>query len=224
MSALLIIFAKEPTPGQVKTRLTPPLSAEAAAALYQHFVADILEEMGRLKGLELALAYSPPGAHSFFQELVPAGTRLFTQEGADLGERLARALAWGFGAGFRPVLLRGSDSPDLPGSFLVEAREVLQAGRAQVVLGPCADGGYYLVGLKGPQPALFQDMAWSSATVLADTLDRARALSLTVHLLPAWEDIDTYGDLLRYLKRPHPAPAPGWRSDRLARELLLRRP
>ena len=97
---------------------------------------------------------------------------------------MARAFDWGFAAGFGPVMLRGSDVPDLPAAVVAEAREVLAAGRAQVVLGPATDGGYHLVGLTEPQPRLFQGPAWSSSTVLADTLELARHLGLRVHLLP----------------------------------------
>ena len=220
MTALLMIFAKEPRAGQVKTRLSPPLSPQDATQLYHTFLEDILEEMVRVPEMRLALAYSPPSARSYFRGLAPAGTDLFPQEGEDLGERMARACARGLAAGFGPVLLRGGDVPDLPGAVVAEAREVLAAGQAQVVLGPALDGGYYLVGLAEPQPGLFQGPVWSSRTVLADTLERAGRLGLKVHLLPAWPDIDTYADLLAFLGRAHPAPQPGWRSHREARRLL----
>jgi rSAM/selenodomain-associated transferase 1 len=220
MTALLIIFAKEPRPGQVKTRLSPPLSPEAAAQLYHCFIQDILDEMTRVPEVRLAVAFSPPTAQVFFRRLAPPGTILFPQEGADLGERMERAFARNFAAGFGPVLLRGSDVPDLPAAVVSEARAVLAAGQAQVVLGPCPDGGYYLVGLSEPQPALFRGLAWSSSTVLADTLRLARQLDLRVHLLPPWPDIDTYDNLRTFLNRPRPAPQPGWRSREQARRLL----
>ena len=89
-----------------------------------------------------------------------------------------------------------------------------------MVLGPSRDGGYYLMGLKAPHPELFQGITWSTGAVLADTLSRAQDLALKVHLLPAWTDIDTYADLVVFLKLPHPPPQPGWRSDRTAREVL----
>ncbi len=220
MTTLLIIFAKEPVPGQVKTRLCPPLSPEGVAKLYRCFLEDILEEVVRWPELSLALAYSPPGALPFFQSLVPPGTQLFPQEGAGLGERMARAFDRGFGAGFEVVLLRGSDSPDLPGKVFLEAESVLQAGKAELALGPSPDGGYYLVGLRARRPELFRGQVWSTATVLAETLSRAEGLSLKIHLLPSWPDLDTYDDLLNFLARPHPAPLPGWRSDLTARKLL----
>ncbi|MFA5111084.1 MAG: TIGR04282 family arsenosugar biosynthesis glycosyltransferase [Desulfobaccales bacterium] len=217
---MLIIFAKEPRPGLVKTRLSPPLSPEEATQLYHSFLQDIVAEMARVPEMNLALAYSPSGARDFFRRLTPPGADLFPQEGKDLGERMARACARGLAAGFGPVLLRGGDVPDLPGAVVAEAREVLAAGRAQVVLGPAMDGGYYLVGLAEPQPGLFRGPAWSSRTVLTDTLRLAEELGLKVHLLPAWPDIDTYADLLAFLGRAHPAPHPGWRSHREACRLL----
>ncbi len=220
MATLTIIFAKEPVPGQVKTRLTPPLRPEAACRLYHCFLEDILEEVTRLPGMEMALAYAPADAGNFFRKLAPAAMRLIPQEGQNLGERLAGAFDWGFAAGFQTILLRGSDTPDLPGAFILEAREKLAAGPAQVVLGPSLDGGYYLIGLKAPCPDLFAGLAWSTDAILAQTLSRALELTLEVHLLPCWPDIDTYADLVNFLKQPHPAPQCGWRSDRTARELL----
>jgi hypothetical protein len=135
---------------------------------------------------------------------------------------MARAFARNFAAGFGSVLLRGSDVPDLPAAVVSEAAAVLTSGQAQVVLGPCPDGGYYLVGLSEPHPALFQGPAWSSSTVLTDTLCLARQLGLRVHLLPPWADIDTYDNLRTFRNRPYPAPQPGWRSHELALRLLGR--
>jgi uncharacterized protein len=220
MATLLIIFAKEPLPGQVKTRLCPPLAPEAAAQLYHSFLQDILAEMGRLPQLNVALAYHPPAAEPFFRKLAPAHIHLFPQEGGDLGERLTLALARCFALGYGPVLVMGSDVPDLPGRLVVEAKEFLEQGKAEVVLGPAPDGGYYLVGLKAPHPQLFQGLPWSTGAVLSGTLHRARSLSLPLYLLPRWPDIDTYPDLLTFLGQPHPAPAPGWRTHFKARQLL----
>jgi len=217
---VLIIFAKEPLPGQVKTRLCPPLSPQAAARLYGQFLEDVLEEMADLPQLPIAVAYTPEAARPFFQKLVSPDTHLVAQAGADLGDRLRQAFAWGFAQGAATVLIRNSDSPDLPGSLVLEAQEVLAGGRAQAVLGPCPDGGYYLVGLKTPQPRLFQDINWSSSTVLADTLAQAGRLGLTAHLLPSWLDIDTIADLQAFVRSPKTLPAPGWRSYDLVKTLL----
>ena len=222
MAALLIIFAKEPRPGQVKTRLTPPLSPAAAARLYKNFLADILEEMGRLPEINLALAYTPAGAEDFFRKLAQPSVLLFPQEGADLSERLVRAFDRGFAGGWERVLVRNSDSPDLPGDMLLTANQALESGQTDLVLGPSPDGGYYLVGLNQPRPQLFQGISWSSPTVLADTLGRARSLSLAVHLLPSWPDIDTIDDLRAFAAQPLLPEGPGRRSYLCARELLTR--
>ena len=213
MDTLLVILAKKPVPGQVKTRFCPPLSPEAAAALYHCFLLDILEEMGRLPEVSLALAYSPPESLSFFQKVAPPGCRLAPQEGKDLGERLVQALAWGFSQGFTRVLIRNSDSPNLPGRLILEARAALGAKGAEVVLGPCPDGGYYLVGLTAPHPRLFEEMPWSTDLVLNATRDRARNLGLALHLLPPWPDMDNYEDLKDFMKKGPPAvDAPGRRT------------
>jgi rSAM/selenodomain-associated transferase 1 len=218
--AVLIIFAKEPAPGQVKTRLCPPMSPQDAARLHGQFLEDVLEEMARLPEITIALAYTPESSRPFFQNLAPPAILLVAQAEAYLDERLIQACDWGFAQGFETVLIRNSDSPDLPGWVVVEAQLILDSGRAQVVLGPCPDGGYYLMGLKSPQPQLFQGISWSSPTVLADTLAQAERLGLTVHLLPTWLDIDTLADLQAFVRSPKTSPTPGWRSYRLAQDLL----
>jgi rSAM/selenodomain-associated transferase 1 len=220
VGTVLIIFAKEPASGQVKTRLCPPLSPQAAARLYGQFLEDVLEEMARLPQISIALAYTPASARPFFHNLAAPGMHVTAQAGEDLGERLQQAFDWGFAQGAGTVLIRNSDSPDLPGSLVTEAQQVLGRSRAQVVLGPCPDGGYYLVGLNRPQPQLFQGIAWSGPTVLADTLARAESLGLMVQLLPPWPDIDTFEDLLAFVSSPKTSPTPGWRSFDLAKALL----
>jgi len=220
MDALLIIFAKEPRPGQVKTRLCPPLSPEEAAALYQCFLLDVLEEMQSLTGVELALAYTPAEARDFFQKLGPPEIRLTPQTGGDLGERLTAACHGALAAGYSAVMVRNSDSPDLPGKLVLEARDLLLGGQSQVVLGPNPDGGYYLVGLTVPPGNLFQGMVWSTPRVLAETLARVRRLGLTVGILPSWADIDTLADLKGFLQRAPKPGQPGWRSWHKGAELL----
>ncbi len=219
MAAVLIIFAKEPVPGQVKTRLAAHLGPGPAAQLYRQFLLDVLAEMGTLTGLHLALAFSPATARDGFAGLAP-GVELVAQADGDLGARLAAAFAWGFGAGYAPVIIRNSDSPDLPARLVTEAAEVLAGGAADLAVGPCPDGGYYLVGLRAPAPALFADVPWSSGKELARTLANARRLSLRPRLLAPWADIDTLDDLQAFLRQPLAPSAPGRPSQALARRLL----
>jgi len=188
----LIVMAKYPEPGAVKTRLARVLGADNACALYRAFVLDLA---GRLDNLPYAVtwAYWPPTAP--FQGLVRGG-RYRPQEGGNLGERMAKALAEEFAEHGGPILVIGADAPHLPAARLAEAAAAL-AGGADVVLGPSADGGYYLIGLRGPAPGLFSDIPWSTARVLGTTRERAAALGLGVHLLPPGFDLDEPADLAR---------------------------
>ena len=220
---LLVIFAKEPASGQVKTRLSPPLSPAEAAELYHYFLQDVVAEMAHLPEIEVAIAYDPASARGFFETLSGEGVRLVPQTDAGLGERLIQAFAWGFSRGFSSIIIRNSDSPDLPGVVVQEAKEALSQGRADVALGPSPDGGYYLAGLRRPCPDLFLDVAWSTDQVLNQTLARARSLGLKAHLLPPWPDIDDIVGLVNFLKKPLAPPTPGWRSHAWARERLLPR-
>ncbi len=183
---------------------------------------DIVDLMAGLPGVDLALAYSPHTAREFFRAISPS-SQIFPQEGSGLGERLAAAFGWGFHRGYTSVLIRNSDSPDLPAALVLEAAERLAARNVDMVLGPSPDGGYYLVGLRRPWPDLFAGVAWSTSRTLADTRVRAARLGLTVDLLPAWPDIDTWADLKDFARRELAPSAPGWRSHRLARELTVGR-
>jgi hypothetical protein len=134
--------------------------------------------------------YLPQGGERVFDGLLPQGFRLLLQRGEDLGERLFHATEDLLSAGFYSVCLVNADSPTLPDSLLREAMLALQAPEERVVLGPATDGGYYLIGLKRAHRRLFQGISWSTSEVLAQTVERAREMSLDVHLLPEWYDVD----------------------------------
>jgi rSAM/selenodomain-associated transferase 1 len=195
MSGSVVVFAKQPVPGQVKTRLCPPFTAEQAAAFYAEMLADVLEttcRAGVALGLEVVLAVQPPEALAAIA--APPGLRREPQRGADLGARMQHALARELAAGRCPVLLRGSDSPALGLATLEGALHALE--KADLVICPDRDGGYNLVGLRRAAPGLFAH-AMSTASVLDDTLAAARRGGLTHALLPAGFDIDTASDLTR---------------------------
>lgn len=191
----LIVFAKAPRPGLVKTRLAPPLSLEQCANLYEAMLLDVLEASARFaEALDLlpVLAFHPPDAAGELLARVPAGYRLQVQRGADLGERMANAFADAAAAGVDRVLVRGSDSPALDGEILATALDTLDGG-GDVVLTPDQGGGYALIGLRRPQPKLFE-MPMSREDVLAQTLEAARRAGLRVSTTTANFDIDTMGD------------------------------
>jgi len=184
-------MAKHPVPGRVKTRLAAVLGADAACALYVAFVLDLAERLGALP-YAVTWAYTPADAP--FAALLP-GARCRPQRGRDLGERLAAAIADELAAGPGPVLAIGADAPHVPEAALAEAASALGRG-ADVVLGPAADGGYYLIGLRAPAPGLFAGIDWSTGEVLEATLARAQAAALAVHFLPPSFDVDRPADLV----------------------------
>ena len=192
---MLIVVAKQPAAGQTKTRLCPPLTGETAAALYECFLRDTLAIMRLTPDVSCAIGYLPATADAYFHQLAPDFT-LLRQEGADLGERLDQLLTTALGQGAPAAVVMDSDSPTLPPAYLCEAFAQLAAG-ADVVLGPCDDGGYYLIGLTKPAPRLLRDVQMSTPTVLQDTLAIAAALGLRVALLPTWYDVDTAAELQR---------------------------
>ena len=132
----------------------------------------------------------------------PADVRLLPQRGADLGARMSRLLSDLLAEGYAGAIAVGTDTPTLPTAYLVEACEALRSGAADVVLGPSEDGGYYLIGLGAPAPELFVDMPWSTATVYAETLARARAGGRRISRLADWFDVDRVPDLVRLGRAP----------------------
>jgi rSAM/selenodomain-associated transferase 1 len=195
MQAALIVVGKKPVPGFTKTRLCPPFTPRAAAEFYRCLLLDTLALAARLEAADHVLAYAPPDAGPYFEDLVPDGFHLVPQRGANLGQRLANALAEQFEVGYRRVVIMNSDGPTLPLAWLEEAFSGLD--RADISLGPGHDGGYYLIGMKRLHPELFRGIAWSTEAVIPQTLAICRRLGLLVHYLPEWYDVDVSTDLVR---------------------------
>jgi rSAM/selenodomain-associated transferase 1 len=191
-SDTLLVVAKKPTPGQTKTRLCPPLTPIQAADLYDCFLYDTLDTMRKVPGVHRVIGYLPEDALGYFRQLAH-DMGLTCQRGSSLGERLDHLLTETLAGGSGRVVVMDSDSPTLPVDYISQAFERL-AG-VDVVLGPTRDGGYYLIGLKQPQPHLLRQVQMSTPHVLTDTLALAKATGLTVSLLPTWYDVDTIADL-----------------------------
>lgn len=192
--ALLALFAKAPIPGEVKTRLCPPLSLTEAASLYEAMLLDILDQHARFEGAERVLWYTPPAAASWFERSAGGRYRLRPQEGPDLGARMGTLFRAHAREGYGRMVLRGTDSPTLPLERVSAAFDALE--RAELVLCPDRDGGYNLIGLRAPCDALFE-LEMSRASVLEQTVARAREKGLCVEILPPHHDVDTAEDLSR---------------------------
>ena len=198
--AVLVVFAKVPRPGEVKTRMCPPLSHAEAAELYASMLADVLETSARAArrlGIDPVLALHPAALGRELAQEVPTPFRVVPQRGPNLSARMVWAVREAAAGGAPRVLLRGSDSPALDEQAIAAALDALE--RCDVVLRPDRDGGYNLVGLRRPTTAIFAH-PMSTGHVLADTLARARGLRLAVDVAAPGFDLDTIADL-RWLAR-----------------------
>ena len=198
---LLVVVAKAPVPGKVKTRFGPQLTPDEAAGLYECFLQDRLREIRKLSGIHLAIAYTPISAIKKFTALASSGIHLFEQRGKHLGERLNNIFLDKLNGDYQAVSIIDSDSPDLPGHLIETSFQRLISRRADVVFGPCHDGGYYLVGMRRPHPELFKDIPWSTDRVLDATLEKSHQLELKTDLLPKWHDLDTFQDLINFYSK-----------------------
>jgi rSAM/selenodomain-associated transferase 1 len=190
-------MAKVPAAGRVKTRLCPPLTPDQAARLARCFLQDRIEQLREVAAAAPVVAFTPADLEAELRGLLPGDVRLVPQEGADLGARLDRILTDLLAESGAGAVAIDADSPTLPTDYLRQACARLAEATADVVLGPCQDGGYYLIGLRRPAPALFRAMPWSTPAVLGETVARARRLGLRLALLPAWFDVDRGEDLGR---------------------------
>lgn len=194
-------MAKVPMAGEVKTRLCPPLRPDEAARLARCFLLDRVEQLVGLPACDPLVAYLPPEREAELRALLP-GVRLWPQVGAELGLRMDRLLSDLLAEGYAGAVAVGTDTPTLPTAYLAETCRLLGGGAADVVLGPAEDGGYYLIGLAAPAPALFVDMPWGTSTVYRTTLARAEGDGRRVVVLPTWFDVDRGEDLGRLARAP----------------------
>ena len=205
----LVVMAKAPRPGKVKTRLSPPLTSDQASALNICFIKDTTENIQQVtKASNSAglVAYTPIGDEAAFDGLLPGGFQLLAQRGDGFGERLLFVCEDLFTSGFSSVCLIDSDSPTLPQPALLQAVKSLSRAGDRMLLGGSDDGGYYLIGVKHPHHRLFEQIDWSTERVFAQTLERAREIALPAELLPTWYDVDdaaTLDRLQRELASPH---------------------
>ena len=194
----LIIFAKAPIPGQVKTRLCPPLNPDEAASLHGSMVMDIAEQTRGIRRLDRFLACTPSLDHAFFQTLAARyRLTLCEQVGDDLGQRMNHAINKSLKKGYQYALVIGTDIPALSLETYKKAVSLLKT--QDIVLGPTHDGGYYLIGLKRPTPEIFTDISWSTGNVCALTQEKAQVLGRTVGLLDFECDIDTFEDIQTFM-------------------------
>ena len=200
----IIVMAKAPRAGEAKTRLAPPLTREEAARLAASLFADTVS-VALGAGAAVIVAYTPADGRASLEEALrltlteeaSGGVLWLEQRGEGLGERLDGVAGRAYAEGFGPLLFVGADSPTLPPSCLAAALVMFARGRADVVLGPTEDGGYYAVGMREPAAGLFDSVEWSTPLAYEQTARNAERLGLRVLELPPWYDVDTPADLAR---------------------------
>jgi rSAM/selenodomain-associated transferase 1 len=191
MSGTLIVFLKHPTPGRVKTRLAAGLGEADAAGIYRAMAEELMRRT-RSPALRRLAFYAPDATREAMEAWLP-GEEWHVQAGADLGARMQQAFEMAFASGAARAAIVGSDLPWLDAAEIRGALDAL--AHSELVIGPSEDGGYYLLALRRPEPALFHGIAWSTGSVLEATLERARRLGLSVHRLETRTDVDTPADL-----------------------------
>jgi rSAM/selenodomain-associated transferase 1 len=201
---VLVIMAKAPRPGAVKTRLTPSLSPEAVTAFYRCLLDDTLALARSLRGVEVAVMCPDPDV-SELADLVGSGASVVAQKGEGLAAGLISVFTHFAGNPQRRIVAFNSDSPHLPPSVLEEAFEALAAD--DMVVGPTYDGGYYLVGAKASHPTLFTGDGMGTVSALERLLSRARFLELSVGFTEPFYDVDVADDLTRLATELRLAPA-----------------
>jgi rSAM/selenodomain-associated transferase 1 len=196
----ILMFVKYPESGQVKLRLSADLNEEMVPELYRCFVQDTLATVKKIDAC-LFVCFLPVDAQKKFQKWLGSTVFFLPQNGADLGERMKNCFSYVFKKGFRRVILIGSDSPDIPETFLHTAFTELQTH--DVVLGPSSDGGYYLIGFQNTMftSSVFEDIHWSTSTVFQETLAKIKAANCSVSVLSVWSDVDTITDLNNLISR-----------------------
>ena len=189
MNKALLIFAKKPELGKVKTRLAADIGDKKALGIYQQLLTYTFNVANKIETHIIAC---------FTEEDKPTLDRLphdsfYKQEQGDLGHKMHKAFEYSFSKGFDKTVIIGTDCPDLTHEILEEAYRKLDAH--DVVIGPAKDGGYYLIAMKTSKPYLFQNKEWSTEKVLIQTIQSIKENSLTFYLLQELNDIDTVEDL-----------------------------
>jgi uncharacterized protein len=191
----VILFARDLILGQVKTRLSSLFDDETILRLYTCFVEDSLEKIRQVDNADCFVGISPSNISGFFNGIEDSDTRLFVQQGKDLGDKMRQAFVDRFAEGYKKVVIIGSDSPSLPVSYINQA---LNSDK-DLMLGPSTDGGYYLIAMTGKVSEVFDGIAWGTEQVLDETLNLVEKTGISLELLPVWYDVDLPEDL-KFLK------------------------
>jgi len=187
----LILFARDPILGKVKTRLSPFLEEDVILKLYTCFLQDSLYNIRQVENVDRFVGVAPSNESGFFTGTLGSDIRIFVQEGENLGDKMRGAIQDRFVEGYERVVIIGSDSPSLPVAYICRA----MGSDKDMVLGPSTDGGYCLIGMRRKVVEVFKDVTWGTETVLQETYKHLLQNGASLELLPVWYDVDTPEDL-----------------------------
>ena len=191
----VLLFAKAPRPGFVKTRLAAAVGEEEAVRVYRALGERVVRQVAPVS--HITVWYDPADALFEMRAWLGSSLDYRAQPGGDLGVRLREGFARHFSEwADRPALAIGVDAPALDSTIVASAARALE--RTDVVIGPALDGGYYLLGLRAPQPTLLEGIPWSTDRVFAETRSRCERIGITPHVLPPLRDVDTRADAVAF--------------------------
>jgi len=195
-----LFFVKYPKQGMVKSRLSNKIDEKLVLKLYRNFVEDLLDMLNK-SDYSVIICYHPKDAIKDFKKWLGEDYLYIPQVGNNLGERLKNSFIKGFDLGFKKLTVIGSDSPDLPNSIIHESFQSLKNNDS--VIGPCEDGGYYLIGFNENSflPDVFDNIPWSTSDVYNKTVSILDKSNHKVRILPIWHDVDTINDLIHIYKK-----------------------
>lgn len=200
LNRCVLFFVKYPEKGQVKSRLSTEFDETLTVKLYKKFIHDLLAMLDKTD-FTIVICYYPKDALDKFTMWLGSHYQYLPQKGEHLGQRMKKSFIDTFANNFGQAIIIGSDSPDLPLDYINEAFSSLKTHDA--VIGPCLDGGYYLIGFTQNNflPTAFEEISWSTETVFSETMTALSEDGLKIHILPKWSDVDTLSDLKALFKR-----------------------
>ncbi len=193
----ILVMAREPAPGRVKTRLSPPLSHQLASYLYEAMLSDTIDIVISLKGAGMYLFVEPQNS-PYFDRYGGMGISILPQSGINLGEKMENAAKLVWEQSKNPLIIIGTDIPLLTPSIITRSVAMLES--TDIVIGPCDDGGYYLIGMRDFTSVPFQQIPWSTDRVLKSTIAKLEEGALSFSFTEELFDIDTARDIEKYVQ------------------------
>lgn len=201
---VIAILSKVPIPGLSKTRLSPPFTLKQCAFLSLVFLKDTLNTAAKIKDTDIFVFYAPKIKKRFFKQLLKKA-KLKNEEGKSLGDKLVFIFNSLFMKGYENIIVIPADCPDIPKNYLDLAFSTISKDSNTIIIGPSSDGAFYLIGANACNKDTINkhmiDIDWSAGFSLKKLTNKFKKSNIPIYLLPEWHDIDTFPDIINFLKR-----------------------